>query len=305
VIKKTYVAVAQLVFAAGLGCAGRVETQSTDEATGGMYSNQAEGGHAGTPNESPGGGSMIGTVAGTGGATITYSSKATGATKSRGGSTSVGGNSNEVSVIDSFDNIAQMQMFTPNTFQATDCSVNVAAPNDAGAVAQFDWSGTVDVNADAIVPGSMKVTATFTGWDQRIAVEMNAPADAQGDPLDLTNKLVTAEIKIASGSSPNANFPYGAQLYVKTGTNYVWGSSVWSNITALNTWVRLVLDTTAPDGVPAGSVFDPSLPRQLGIQLSTGGANESSYCAGNYAAPFGPPQVTVFYIDQIQVETRP
>jgi hypothetical protein len=218
-----------------------------------------------------------------------------------GGSTSTG----SIVVLDAFNTLAQQQSFTPNTFVPTDCSVNVAAPNDAGGTFELDWSGSVDVNADSTTLGSMKVTATFTNWDQKWAVEMAAPTDAQGNPIDLTNKLVTADIKITSGLSPNSSYPFGAQLYVKTGTGYVWGASVWANVSALNTWVRLSLDTTAPDGTPAGSKFDPTLPRQIGIQLSTGGANESPYCAKNYAAAFGAPVTTVAYVDQVQVEPRP
>ena len=259
-------------------------------------------------------GSDAGNVDETGGATAGGAGN-TGGNTSAGGTTSTntststtgtGGTSTGSNVIlDAFNTLAQQQSFLPNTFVPTDCSVNVAAPNDAGGNFQLDWSGSVDVNADSTTPGSMKVTAMFTNWDQKWAVEMNAPTDAQGNPMDLTNKLVTADIKITSGLSPNSSYPFGAQLYVKTGSDYVWGASVWTNIMAQNTWVRLSLDTTAPDGTPAGKTFDPALPKQIGIQLSTGGAAESPYCAKNYAAAFGAPVTTVAYVDQVQVEPRP
>lgn len=134
---------------------------------------------------------------------------------------------------------------------------------------------------------------------------MTGPTDKQGNPLDLTNKLVTAEIRISDHVSPNASYPYGAQIFIKTGGSYVWGASKWTNIMATNTWVRLALDTANPVGVPAGSTFDPTQPVQLGITLNTGGGGENPYCAGNYGAAFGSPQTTTAYIDQIQVEPRP
>ncbi len=260
-------------------------------------------GDAGNVDETGGaGGATAGGASNVGGTTNAGGKTSAGTTaSSTGGTTSTGTNL----VLDSFDTLAQQQSFTPNSFVPTDCSVNVAAPNDAGGTFQLDWSGAVDVNADSTTTGSMKITATFTNWDQKWAVEMSAPTDALGSPIDLTNKLVTADIKITSGLSPNSNYPFGAQLYVKTGTAYVWGASVWANITTANTWVRLSLDTTAPDGVPSGSTFDPTLPRQIGIQLDTGGANESPYCAKNYGAPFGAPVTTTVYIDQVQVEPRP
>ena len=223
-----------------------------------------------------------------------------------GGSTSAGGSTaSPPKVIDSFDNLTEMQLFTPSNYVPTDCSVNLVVPADSGSSVQFDWSSAVDINADSTTPGSMKVTAVFTNWDQKWEVDMSGPSDAQGNPIDLTNKLVTAEIRITQGVSPNASYPFGAQIFVKTGSGYVWGASTWTNIMAANTWVRLVLDTNSPDGVPAGLTWDPKQPSQLGITLNTGGAGESPYCAKNYGAPFGAPQTTIAYIDQIQIEPRP
>ncbi len=221
------------------------------------------------------------------------------------GVTGIGGTPAASIDLDSFDNLVQMQVFTPQPFPLTDCSVNVDAANDAGASFLLQWSGSVDVNADSATPGSMKVTATFTNWDQWWEVEMNGPADSLGNPLNLTNKLITAQIKIIQGTSSNPNYPFVARIFLKTGSGYVWGSSPFTNISALNTWYRLVLDTAAPDGVPIGQTFDPTQPKQLGVTLNTGGAGESTYCSQNYAVPFGLPMLTIAYIDQIQVEPRP
>jgi hypothetical protein len=259
----------------------------------------ADAGHnniEGTGGAGAGGDTSVTDVGGTTGTnTSTSNNHGTGGTTSAGATT----------VIDPFSTLAQQQLFLPSTYVPTDCSVNVAAPKDSGASLSVDWSGSVDINADSTTPGSMKVTASFTNWNQKWAVEMNGPTDSLGNPLDLTNKLVTADIRISDKVSPNPSYPYGAQIYVKTGSDYVWGASKWTNIQATGTWIRLALDTTNPDGVPAGSTFDPRAPIQLGVTLSTGGAGESTYCTGNYGAAFGAPQTTTAYIDQIQIEPRP
>jgi hypothetical protein len=256
----------------------------------------SDAGHVGVGSTGGAGAGGDTSVTDTGGTTsASTSNNGTGGTSSAG----------SIIVINSFDSLIQEQEFLPSTYVPTDCSVNVGVPKDSGASLDVGWSGSTDINADATKPGSMKVTATFTNWDQYFAVETIAPTDSLGNPIDLTNKLVTADIRIASGVSPNPSYPYGAQIYVKTGGDYVWGASKWTNVMATGTWIRLALDTTNPDGVPAGKIFEPNNARQLGIVLNTGGAGESTYCARNYGAPFGSPQTTTAYIDQIQIEPRP
>ncbi len=208
-------------------------------------------------------------------------------------------------LVNGFDIAYQTGIFRPDPYMPTDCSANAALVSDAGGTVSIDWSGSVDVNADATLPGSMKVTVTFAGWNQFIDLEMGAPTDANGNPIDLTNKLVTAMIRIKQGVSPQAPYPYGAVLYVKTGSDYVWGDSGWTNMTSTSGWVTLALDATSPQDVPANGLWDPSQPTSLGIQLSTGGGGESTYCGLDYTVPFGPPQTTVFYIDNIQISSRP
>ncbi len=237
-----------------------------------------------------------------GGTTVYYTSPASAGTTgfviaAAGGAANVNG-----VVVNNFDTPSQVQLFTLNTFTNTDCSVNVAAPNDAGSSTQVGWSGNVDANVDSTSPGSMKLTTTFTNWNQYVEVSMYGPADSNGNPIDLTNKLVTAEVKVTQGISPTASYPFGAVVFVMTGSDYVWGASSWMNIESTGSWYTLTLDTNHPQGVPAGQTFDPTQPKLLGIQLSTGGGGESTYCAQDYGANFGPPQITMFYVNDIQIE---
>jgi hypothetical protein len=138
---------------------------------------------------------------------------------------------------------------------------------------------------------------------------MDGPTDVGGLPLDLTNKTVRASIQIASGISPNNAAPFSAVLFVVTGkvapNNYVWGEGAWVNMDTVGKWNSLSLNMVAPQAVPTGKVYDPTTPVQLGIQISTGGGGESSYCAQDYASPFGSPVSSVIYIDQITVENNP
>lgn len=257
----------------------------------------AQLGTGGAASENTGGGASTGGAVGAGGGV----SETTGGTSSAATSTS---SAKQPFIVNSFDDSQQVGQFQASTYVDTDCSVNVAAPNDAGRSLQIDWSGQVDTDADALRKGAMKVTATFTNWNQYWEVDMVAPTDANGDPIDLTNKLVTAQIKVTSGLSPNASYPYGAILFVKTGGEYVWGASKWTNIESMNGFVTLQLDATSPQNVPSGLTWDPTSPKQLGIKLGTGGAGESPYCGGNYGAPFGAPQETVAYIDDLKITDR-
>jgi hypothetical protein len=208
-------------------------------------------------------------------------------------------------VVNDFSESQKVGQFQASTYVDKDCSVNVAVPNDAGRSVEINWSGSVDVDSDATNKGAMKVTATFDNWNEYWEVDMTTPTDKNGDPVDLTGKLVTAQVKVASGLSPNASYPYGAVLFIKTGSDYVWGASRWTNLESTSGFITLTLDATSPQGVPDGKTWDPTAPAQLGIKVGTGGAGETTYCTGNYGAPFGPAQTTVAYIDDIRIKPRP
>jgi hypothetical protein len=264
-----------------------------------------------------------GTVTTIGGGVATGGTKATGGTTTAGGTTSMGGTNptggtsttggsggNTCAtagaagrqIINSFDSASSVSQFQIDTYVPTDCATNSGAANDAGASLQLTWSGAVDYNSSATTKGAMALVATFTGWNQEALVHMNGPSGSCGQPLDLTNKIVTAQILFTSGLSPNPNTPFGAVIAVKTGSSYVWGSSPWVNISALNQWITLSLDMASPQGVPSGQTYDPTDPVQLEIQILTGGGGESTWCTGNHISAFGAPVQSVIYVDQITME---
>ncbi len=194
--------------------------------------------------------------------------------------------------------------FTFSDYLPGDCSVNVAANYDASTPALIGWNVSEDADADAAASGSLRIEVIFTDWNQFFDVEMPAPVNTNNALIDLTDKLITAEVKVAQGLSPSAASPFGAVLYLKTGSNYTWGDSGWTNMTSNTSWVTLLLDTTNPHDVTTGQTFDPAQPMALGIQLSTGGGGEPSYCSRNYAVNFGSPVTTVLYIDSVKITPR-
>jgi len=275
---------------------------STTQATGGV---RASGGAPST-----GGFVATGGISHMGGAVATGGLSSAGGVPATGGASAAtangtGGTSIVQTVINSFDAPALEAVFSPNTYVPTDCSVNLGAPNDAGTALQAAWSGSVDVNADATTKGSMKITATFTGWDQSFSIEMNGPTDSNSLPLDLTNKTVRVSIEVESGISRTASAPFGGYVYVKTGNAYVWGNGTWVNMDTTGIWRTWSINMAAPQGVSSSLVYDPKTPVQLGILFHTGGAGESTYCAKDYQYAFGAPVTSVIYVDRITVENNP
>ena len=131
-------------------------------------------------------------------------------------------------------------------------------------------------------------------------------SDALGNPIDLTNKLVTAQIMITARRLPPTRATPSEHRYSSRRAAAMCGvlrpgPTLWRPTLGSH----LSLDTTLPIGVPTGSTFDPTEPKQLGVTLNTGGGGESPYCGKNYGAAFGPPLTTIAYIDQIQIEPRP
>jgi hypothetical protein len=97
-------------------------------------------------------------------------------------------------------------------------------------------------------------------------------------PIDLTNKVLTARVKIVSGLESPADLmslPPGAKIYVKSNPNYLYEAGVYTNLTALNVWTPISFDYQAPAYVdtsnPDAGAFDPADIREIGIQIDTGG----------------------------------
>ena len=281
-------------------------------ATGGTISTIATGGAATGGVGATGGISTTTASAAVGGVTSIGGTNATGGAPTTGGAPATGGTTacipaptTGTQVINSFDSASSITPFAVATYVFHDCLVNAGAANDAGATEQLTWSGAVDYDWSATTKGAMAIIATFTDWDQQAEAQLHGIKDSCGQPMNLTNKIVRVRIMVASGLSPlGSKAPFGAQLYIQTGSSYVWGSSPWLVVNDLNTWLTLSLDMGQPNGVPTGQTYDPTDPEQVGIQLLTTGGGESSQCARDNPTAFGNPVQSVIYVDQITVEDR-
>ncbi len=194
-------------------------------------------------------------------------------------------------VLYNFNN--DLQGFIFSNVVGTAPYVNLVAPGDAGVSGnppQLSWASK-DYDGAATTPGSMMIEATFSNWNQQVSVEVNGPADANNNPIDLTGKTLHAKVMLVKGLSPTQSAPGGVVFYIKTGSSYDWGQAAWQNLMSPGSWIDVAFDTSNPD--PGSSAnFDPKKPIQMGFQISSGG--------GGTAGPFGStPLDTLVYIDQI------
>jgi hypothetical protein len=126
-------------------------------------------------------------------------------------------------------------------------------------------------------PGSLKLTATFTDYDQIVDVV------SQISPLaNLTGKTVHVKVRLDSGA-----FNGFAQIHGSSTTNYVYASGSASGLTAGTTWTDLTLDPAAAH--TANAAFDATQLIQLGVQFGTGSRPDGGIFAG--------PITAVFHID--------
>jgi hypothetical protein len=184
-----------------------------------------------------------------------------------------------------------------NSVSADPMYVNLAAPGSVQVPEpppSLDWASK-DFDGSAANPGSLKITALFSGWNQSVSVEVAAPLDSFGAPLDLSDKALRARVFLQSGLSEETDAPGGAIFFIKTGADYAWGQAPWKNLDVKNQWVEVRFDTKHPD---SGSKpeFNPEDPAQMGFQFSSGGGN--MHPPEDYPAELE----TIIYVDHITAE---
>jgi hypothetical protein len=180
--------------------------------------------------------------------------------------------------------------------------LNLKAPGDAGVVAvapQLGWSNLEDYITGNPSKGALAITAQYSNWNQSIAPQVAGLVDSGGNLVDLTNKVITFHVKVTGAGLTPVDNAGGGMVFLKTGSSYVWGQGAWTSITGTGSWVSLSINTKTPDQKLTG--WDPSVPKQLGIQISSSGGGGSS------AAPkiFGAARDVVIYIDYITVTCAP
>jgi len=98
---------------------------------------------------------------------------------------------------------------------------------------------------------------------------------------DLTDKLITARVKLESGIVSDADIASktpGAKIYVKaSGDEYVYAAGVYQSFTSFGNWTTLKMDLKDPTSwsyvdkgtTDAPKTFDPSMVGELGVQFDS------------------------------------
>ena len=141
---------------------------------------------------------------------------------------------------------------------------NTALLADGGAGPTLTWDSAEGDPS----PGSLKITATFTDYDQTVDVV------TQISPLiNLTGKTVHVKVRCDSGALNGF-----AQIHGSTG-NYVYGSGQAAGFTAATSstaWTDLKLDPTTI----TTTGWDTTKLIQLGVQFGPGGRPDGGVFAG-------------------------
>jgi hypothetical protein len=159
-----------------------------------------------------------------------------------------------------------------------------AAPADAGA-ALVAPTLTFDSTVGSPSAGSLKMTATFTDYNQYVDAIVNF-----SPTIDLTGKTLHASLQLTSGT-----FSGGAQLHVGTGAMY--DGYGQANISVAAAWpfttVTYVLMPGGASNPSANAAFNPAAVFQIGVQVYSGAPVPD---AGTYANAGVP---VVFNIDTV------
>lgn len=160
------------------------------------------------------------------------------------------------------------------TTQGYALTTTITTP-DGGTVPALTWDGTVGDPT----PGSLKITAEFTGYNQKLDAAVNI-----SPLLNLTGKVIHAKVRLDSGTVP-AGY---VQVHASSGTSYVFVNSAGSGLTA-GSFIDVPLDLTAAH--TANANFDPTQVIQVGVQIGTG--------SGPEGGAFPTPTPLTFHIDSI------
>lgn len=246
-------------------------------------------------------------------------STSTGGASSSTGGANVGGGGGSAGPTKLFTFDADEDDFKLSDVPGTAPYTNLVAPVVAPAPL-LEQVSTKDAGSDPN-SGSLRITATYTFWNQSVAAEVSAPVDSNGAPIDFTGKTLTARIFIEPmGLSPNGfgampDAPGGVVFYMKSGTTYAWGQAAWFNATTYGSWFSVKFNTAMPD--PGSKPdFDPGNVIQIGLSFSSGGGGTAHCPDGQAGDPnnatyvgkptatcpaWAAPLPTVIYVDSITV----
>src|SRR5688572_22301949 len=130
-------------------------------------------------------------------------------------------------------------------------------------------------------PGCVKIVAPYYGASQ--FVQLEAMSFGTSNTRNWTNGKLHLRIQVTQGT-----FTGGAQVYVKTGSAYVFGGT-YINFPAGGGWKEFVMDLSSPMTLGTSGTYNPAEVISLGVQLNTGQA-------GTNAGP------VTFLIDSFSIE---
>jgi len=145
---------------------------------------------------------------------------------------------------------------------------------DGGVPPTLTWDSTVGNPS----PGSLKLTATFTAYNQTVDAILNFPA-----AVDLTGKIVHAKVMTTSGT-----FTGFAVVHGSSTSAFVYQNGTF-NAPSLGTWKDFVFDLSTA----TATGWDSTKVEQIGVQFGTGSPQ------GDAAVTFDTPQAVVFQIDTV------
>lgn len=201
-----------------------------------------------------------------------------------GGTSATGGSGGAAAPALSFTFDSSVQNWAINTYHDLN-STNLGfelAP-DAGIDASVVPTLTHDATdgSPATPAGCLKLTATFTGYNQYIDVKVGI-----SPTVSLSGMKMHAQVQLASATG--GTFPGGAILETDTTAAYTYGGSTGTSLT-VGTWTPLVLDLNTVS--TAG--YDDTMVIQVGVQFYSGSAPTDGGTA------LGPIEAT-FLIDTVQ-----
>ncbi|MCL5997859.1 MAG: hypothetical protein M1546_17665 [Chloroflexi bacterium] len=105
------------------------------------------------------------------------------------------------------------------------------------------------------------------------------PASGESIPLDLTNRIVTAQVYAPQGARGDDQHPNGFQIFVKDEKfRSLYGP--WSDV-AEGRWIQITM-TVSSSAQAGGSItpgFDPSRIRVVGVKMAAGDDSKATYGA--------------------------
>ncbi len=246
-----------------VGVAALFCTFACSEGTG-----DGDGGTGGTGGEMDGAG---GDTGGTGG----DATGGTGGTESNAGGT--GGNGNEEpSVSYRFD--SDLEGFVvdwegPESWSPG--ATGMGGMAGASFLSSVEWTGEDGEPEDGSVEATIPFDFVGTGsTDDLQKAHFALPFN---EPMDLTNTVVSVNIKLVSGGPTDESCPMNGKVFVKTTEEWIWGDGGTVDLEE-GLWIDATMESSAPNYEDEG--YDESDAYSIGIEITP---NSSEGCEAGEA----------------------